>query len=393
MPLRESYDVVVVGGAAIGSAVAYYLLADCGFHGSVAVIERDPSYARASTTLSAASIRQQFSTPQNIRLSRYGVKLLKEELAPRFGPQADVAFKERGYLLLAPPGLEPLAREVNAIQRAEGADVVLCPPADLAARFPWLATEGVGLGSLGLSGEGWFDAYGLMQLFRREARARGASYLAAEVVGLTRMGDQVVEVVLSDGRCFGAGAVVNAAGPQAGDVAALAGLALPVEPRKRSVFVVACRAPLPGMPLVVDPKGAWIRPEGDHFICGISPDPADDPRADGDFDVDYGQWEEVVWPSLAARIPAFEAAKLVRAWAGHYDYNTLDQNAVLGPHPQVPNLYFANGFSGHGVQQAPAVGRALAEWIATGRSRSLDLDAFGYDRIAAGRPLVERNVI
>lgn len=394
MPLEESYDVVIVGGAAMGSAIAYFLKADCGFEGSVLVIERDPSYARAATTLSAASIRQQFSTPENVRLSRYGVQFLTSEMKDRFGQEADVSFQERGYLLLSTEAGRDIATANNHLQRAEGADIALLDPIALGGRFPWLSTAGLACGSYGVSGEGWFDAYGLMHLFRRGARDHGARYLTADVRGLTRMGDQVVEVVLADGRCFGAGMVVNAAGPQAGDVAAMAGIVLPVEPRKRSVFVIACRTPLPGMPLIVDTSGAWVRPEGDLYICGISPgEDQPDPRADGDFEVDYRLWEEIVWPALAERIPAFEAAKLIRAWAGHYDYNTLDQNAIIGPHDEVTNLYFANGFSGHGIQQAPAVGRAVAEWITRGRSTSLNLDVFGYGRVRSGTPVHERNVI
>jgi glycine/D-amino acid oxidase-like deaminating enzyme len=173
----------------------------------------------------------------------------------------------------------------------------------------------------------------------------------------------------------------------------MAGIALPVEPRKRCVFVVGCRTPLPGMPLLVDTSGVWIRPEGQVSICGISPEETADARADGDFTVDERIFEETVWPALAARVPAMETLKLLRAWAGHYDYNTLDQNGVIGAHPTVGNFIFANGFSGHGLQQAPATGRAVAELIAHGRFVSLDLTLFGYARIPAGRPVYERNVI
>jgi glycine/D-amino acid oxidase-like deaminating enzyme len=233
-------DVVIIGGAILGSAVAYYLVEDCGFRGSVTVIERDPSYARASTALSAAGIRQQFSTPENIRLSQAGLRLLRHELADRFGAQAEAGFREAGYLILASEAGRPVAEANNAVQRAEGADVALLDPEALAARFPWLSTDGLALGSLGLSGEGWFDAYGLMRLFRAAARARGVDYVHGEAVGIERAGDRVVAVETSAGR-IPAGVVVNAAGPHAGDVSAMAGIALPVEPRKRSVFVLACR--------------------------------------------------------------------------------------------------------------------------------------------------------
>jgi glycine/D-amino acid oxidase-like deaminating enzyme len=384
-------DVVIIGGAIMGSAVAYYLVGDCAFRGSVVVIERDPSYARASTALSAAGIRQQFSTPENVRLSRYGVRLLKDELKDRFGPDAEAGFREAGYLILASAAGRAVAEANNAVQRAEGADVALLDPGALAERFPWLSTDGLALGSLSLSGEGWFDAYGLMRVFRAAARAKGVDYVHAEAVGIERAGDRLVAVETTAGR-IPAGVVVNAAGPQAGDVAAMAGIALPVEPRKRTVFTLACRDRPEGMPLLVDTSGVWARPEGEHVICGVSP-PGADPRADGDFEPDHGLFEEIVWPALAARVPAFEAVKVVSAWAGHYEYNTLDQNAVLGPHPEVTNFLFANGFSGHGVQQAAGAGRAAAEWIAYGESRSLELSVFGYARIAQGRPVRELNVI
>jgi FAD-dependent oxidoreductase domain-containing protein 1 len=387
-----AFDVVVIGGAAVGSAVAHFLKRDLGFGGSVAVIERDPSYARAATTLSAASIRQQFSTPENIRMSRFGRAFI-DELPQRFGPAADIGFREAGYLLLATPSGLPVLAANHVLQRREGADIALLDAAALGRRFTWLNTGDLAAGALGQSGEGWFDAHAFLHLLRNGARAAGAVYLQGEAVGISREGARIAAVTLADGRRIACGTVVNAAGPQAGDVAALAGLALPVEPRKRCVFVVACRTPLPGMPLIVDTSGVWIRPEGGVFICGISPPEEADPRADGDFDVDYALFEETIWPALAHRIPAMEALKLERGWAGHYDFNTLDQNGVIGPHPEVSNFLFANGFSGHGLQHAPAAGRAIAELIAKGRYETLDLSVFGYARIAAERPLKETNVI
>jgi FAD-dependent oxidoreductase domain-containing protein 1 len=389
----ERFDVVIVGGAVVGSAIAYFLTHDMGFSGSVAVIERDPTYARAATMLSVASIRQQFSTPENIRMSQFGVSFI-ESLKLRFGRDATVSFRAGGYLLLAQEaGRERLAAN-HVIQQREGADIVLMDRAQLADKFRWLETDDLAAGAFGQSGEGWLDPHLLLDLLRRAARRKGVIYAHGEVVGIERMRDRVNAVALADGRRFGCGILVNATGPGAGDLAALAGLALPVEPRKRCVFVVACRADLYGMPLIVDVTGVWVRPDGNVFLCGVSPAEDADQRAQNDdFDVDYEQFDDTVWPALARRIKAMESLKLLRAWAGHYDFNTLDQNAVLGPHPEVANFYFANGYSGHGLQQAPATGRAIAELIVHNRYVSLDLSAFGYERIAARRPLREMNVI
>jgi glycine/D-amino acid oxidase-like deaminating enzyme len=389
----DNFDVIIVGGAIVGSAVAYFLTHDLAFSGSVAVIERDPAYGKAATALSVASIRQQFSTPENIRMSRFGISFI-ESLTRRFGPDATVGFRPGGYLLLA--GLEGRAQLAanHTIQRGEGADIVLMDPPALTEKFSWLRTDDLVAGAFGRSGEGWLDAHLLLDLLRQAARRKGVVYVPDEVVRIACARDRVDAVELAGGRRLGCGVLVNAAGPQAGDVAALAGLALPVEPRKRSVFVVACRADLSGMPLIVDTSGVWVRPEGNVYLCGVSP-PADaDARAAADdFMVDYAQFDETVWPALAHRIPPMEALKQVRAWAGHYDYNTFDQNAVLGPHPELKNFLFANGFSGHGLQQAPATGRAIAELIVHKRFISLDLSAFAFERIAAGRPVRELNVI
>jgi FAD-dependent oxidoreductase domain-containing protein 1 len=391
----ETADVVIVGGGGIGSAIAYALTARPDFSGKVVVVERDPTYATASTALSAGSIRQQFSTPENIRLSLYGARFFREigTLLEVEGERPDIHFTEGGYLFLASPAGMPVLRANHAVQKTEGADNALLDPAALAARFPWLSTEGLALGSLGLSMEGWFDPYGLLQAFKRKARAQGTVYLADTVTGIERSGTRIEAVRLASGGRIAAGHIVNAAGPHAGKVAALAGLDLPVVPKKRYVYVFDCRAALqPRLPLLIDPGGAWVRPEGSGYICGISPPEDQDPDCE-DLEISYDFWEEVVWPALATRVPAFEAVKLRQAWAGHYDYNTLDQNGIVGPHPDAPNFLLANGFSGHGIQQAAGVGRAIAELIVDGRYTSLDLARFGYARIRDDRPLTELNVV
>jgi FAD-dependent oxidoreductase domain-containing protein 1 len=378
-------DVVIVGGGAMGGAVAVHLLEDPAFSGRVTVIERDPTFKRASSALSAAGTRRQFSTPENIRMSAYSFDWLRERL--------DVGVHEGGYLYLASSAMVANLEASHAIQRAEGADVVLLTAGELAARFPWLSIDGVALGSLGRSGEGWFDGYALVKGLRARARELGADLVTGEVVGMRLGGDCVTEVVLADGSSHTPGCVVDAAGPWAAQVAAMAGIELPVEARRRSVFVFDVERDAPtDCPLVIDTSGAWFRPEGGSFITGIAPAPEDD-LADLPLTPEHGLFEARLWPALAERVPAFDAIRVTNAWAGYYEMNTFDHNAIIGRHPEVTNLLFANGFSGHGIQQSPAVGRAVAELIVHGRFVTLDLSTFGYERIAAGRPVIERNVI
>ena len=386
------YDIVIIGGAIVGSSIAYYLREE-GFSGSIALVERDPQFAHAATTLSMASIRQQFSIPENIRLSQFTLKLFRR-LTETFGADADIGFREGGYLILAGEAGLPILKANHDAQIAEGADIVLEDAEALVRRFPWLSAEGITAGAYGRSGEGWFDAHAMLTLFRKALRDKKIDFITASVAAIARDGNRVTGVSLDNGQTLEAGTVVNAAGPNAGKVAAFAGLLLPVEPRKRNVFVFEAREKYADMPLLVDPSGIYVRPEGSVYLTGgAEPEEGDGPADPKDFDVDWPLFEEVIWPVLATRIPAFEAIKATRAWAGHYDYNTLDQNAVIGPHPEVRNFVFANGFSGHGLQQAPAVGKALAELLVHGGYRTVDCSAFGYERVAEGRAFRELNVI
>ncbi len=386
-------DVLIVGGGIMGSCTAYFLKKELGFQGTVRVIERDPTYAEASTTLSAASIRQQFSTPENIRMSRFGIEVIRG-LKARFGADADIGFREGGYLILASEGGREVLEANWRTQTAEGADILLLGPDELKARFPWISTEDLALGAWGRTGEGWFDAAMLLDLFRKAARDAGAIYEKGEVASLTRDGGRMTGVTLKDGTTRSCGTLVLAAGAWAGRLAQAVDVPLPVEPRKRTVFVVKCPETFPDMPLIVDPSGVWMRPERDLVIGGWGPGETDpDPAAYGDFDPSHDEFENHVWQAWATRIPAMEQLRQMRAWAGHYDFNTLDHNAILGAHPDIANLFFINGFSGHGLQQAPAAGRATAELIVHGGYRSLDLSVFGFDRILRGEPVLELNVI
>jgi len=378
------FDVVIVGGGAMGSSIAWHLATGPTVANKVAVVERDPTYARASSSLSASSIRQQFSTPLNIHLSRYGIGFLRRA---RELLQVDLGLKEPGYLFLASPAGEAVLRANHAVQKGEGCVVELLDPAALVQRFPAISAEGVALASHGTANEGWFDGPALAQAFRRKARERGVEYVHDEVVGLAPH-----RVTLRSGATLSARTIVIAAGPWSGEVAALAGIALPVEPRRRSVFVFDCRENVPPLPLTIDPSGVWFRPEGRFWIGGTTPADGNDP-AGAPLEVQHQEWEEMVWPVLAGRVPVFEAAKVVNSWAGYYEYNTFDQNGIVGRHPEIDSIVFASGFSGHGIQQSPAVGRAVAELIAHGDYRTLNLSPFGYERISAGRPIRELNVV
>jgi glycine/D-amino acid oxidase-like deaminating enzyme len=391
--MKTSYDVVIIGGGVTGSATAYFLAAEDAFDGSVLVVERDPTYQDAPSARATGGIRQQFSTPENVRIGLFGAQFIRrigEHLAVD-GEAPDVAFRERGYLLLATPEALPVLRANHAVQVENGADIAFQTPDELRARFPWLATAGLAGGFLGLSNEGWLDPYALLQAFRRKARALGVAYVADEAVGLTRRGGRVTAVTLRDGGQIEAGAVVDAAGAVgAAKIAAMAGIELPVEPRRRCTFVFECREDLGVPPLTILPSGITFRPEGRSFLSNVSPPPERDPVGDA-LEVDHWLFEEIIWPALAEWVPAFEAIRLVNAYACLYDFNTLDENAILGRPAGLENFYVACGFSGHGLQQSPAVGRALSELIAFGRYRTLDLSRFGYERVLTGSPIVETN--
>lgn len=401
--MKPHYDVVIIGGAVVGSAVAYYLAANPDFDGTVLIVEKDTSYCKSSTALSVSSIRTQFSNPINVRISQYGAEVIRDfgEMMEVDGQRPDLNFHPGGYLFLArDPRQVRVLQENHAVQKSCGADVVLWSGDELAEAFPHLNVEDIALASYGRSGEGWFDNTGLMQGFRSKARALGAELVRDEVMAISRTGDRVTGVTLASGTEIAAGTVVNASGPRAALTARMAGLDIPVEPRKRTLFVFDCASTPEGtatvnqgrLPLMIDPTGVFCRPEGKYFLSGSVPDP--DPAVDwDDFDPRYDEFEEVIWPALAERSPQFEAIKVVNQWAGHYAFNTLDHNLIVGPHPEVKNFIFANGFSGHGLQQGPATGRGVSELIIYGGFRTLDMSQLGYERVVENKPFWEQAII
>ena len=388
--MSERVDIAIVGGAAVGASTAWHLACWYGAGARIVVIEKDPAYARAATALSASSIRRQFSAAINVRISGYGVALLRA--APRL-LGFDPTFREGGYLFLATEAGRAALAANHATATEEGADILWLEPAELAARFPWLNTKGIAAGTFGRKGEGWFDGLGLAQAMRAKSRDAGVAWRTGEVAAIATEGDRVRGLVLADGTRIDADRVIVCAGCDTPTLLAPF-LELPVRRRKRMIFFLRCADPLPGLPLVIDPSGAYIRPEGEGFICGASPPAEEDPDvAAEDFDLSDGFFEERVWAPLAARLPALERIRLDRAWAGHYDVNTFDHNALLGPIPGIAGLFAACGFSGHGLQQAPAVGRGLAELALWGRYVAMDLSPLGFARLAHGQRVEERAII
>ncbi len=396
----DRYDVVIIGGAVMGSSCAYWLSESRDFDGTVAVIEPDPTYAWSSTGLSAASVRHQFSQPVNIALSQFasGVIAAFTEMVEVDGEAPDLGFRETGYLFLATEaGLATLRRK-HEVQRAHGAQVSLLTAAELHQRLPCMNVDDLAGASLGERHEGTLDAHALMAGFRRRARHNGVTYLTDQVVGLNHATGRVTSVRLASGTELGCGFVVNCAGTHASEVAGMVGLALPVEPHVRSVFVFDCPDTLDlgsdrqWLPLTVDITGVWMRSEPPHHMAGGVPRP-DPGVAHDDFRVRRDEFDDHIWPSIAHRVPAFERVRVTHSWAGHYAYNTLDQNAVVGPAPDLANFVFANGFSGHGLQHAPGIGRGIGELISHGEYRTIDLTPLGYDRIVAGRPFIEEIII
>lgn len=383
-----SDPIVIVGGAALGASVAMFLKR-IDPDQPVIVIERDPTYAIASSALSTSSLRQQFSTPVSIELSRFGYEFMNSD--PEIASQ--VSFVKRGYLFLSGPNREAELRERSALARQYGAQIREYGQSELAKTFPWLKTDDLSYAAQGESGEGWFDGYCLMQYYRASARKAGVVFMHGDVVGFDTSAERVTHVWLNDGVKLAASKVVNAAGPWSGDLAKLLGLAIPVKARRRSAFLVSCPQKVTTddtFPVLMDISGVYVRPEHGDYILNASPSPEDD-LDNLPLDPDFSIFEEKMWPVLAERIPVFEALRVERAWAGYYEYNTFDQNGLVGQFG-LENFFLSTGFSGHGLMHSAGVGRGAAELLLHGKFSSIDLGSLSPDRLAADRPIVEKGV-
>lgn len=395
-PKEASYDVVIVGGAMLGSSTAWWLSRNPDFDGRVLVVERDPSYEFASTSHTNSCIRQQFSNEINVRISQFGADFIKT-FRDYMGAEApQPVLQSFGYMYLA--DTEGFAESLKAAQRLQaalGAGTRFWQPEEIAQAYPFYNLDGILGANHNLIDEGYFDGATLFDWWKRKARQQGVEYIANEVVAMTKdaTGRRVQSVTLASGAVVGCGQVVNASGPRAAQTAAMVGLEVPIAPRKRYTFIFDAERPLDrDLPLTIDPSGVHMRTDGRYYMAGCPPDEDPDVAPD-DFAADHTIWEEKAWPAIANRIPQFEAIRLVQSWVGHYAYNRLDQNAVVGPAEGVENFMFLNGFSGHGFQQSPAMGRGMAELLTYGEYRTLDLSPFGYDRTLRGVPFAEQAVI
>ena len=394
-PHHTHYDVVIIGGAMVGSSTAWWTARNPDFTGRILVVERDPTYQFAATTHTNSCIRQQFGSEINIRISQFGVTFLQDFAGFMADAEApNIHLHDFGYLYLADTqGFADVLIDNQLTQSRLGAGTRILTPDQIAAEYPFYNLDGIILGSHNPLNEGYFDGGTMFDWFRKKARALGAEYVKNEVTGISRSSDKVTGVTLASGETIGADIIVNASGTRGAQTARMAGLDIPIEPRRRYTFIFDAAEPLArDLPLTIDPSGVHMRTDGRYYMAGCPPD--DDPAVDfDDFRMDHAIWEDKVWPAIATRVPAFERVKLINSWVGHYDYNTLDQNAIVGPHPEVGNFLFANGFSGHGLQQSPAMGRGLSELICYGQYRTLDMSDLGYGRVARNEPLLERAII
>ena len=396
-PQHQTYDVVIIGGAMIGSSTAWFLKQHFGFTGKTLVIDRDLTYENASTSHTNSCVRRQFSSALNIQISQFTVEFVHkfQEFMGNEPDVPDLKIRNFGYLYLADnEDFVSTLRERIKVQNQHGVASELLSPEELIKRYPFYNLDDIILGSLNTENEGYFEGSVIFEWFRRNARRHGAEYIENEVVKISRDGHKVQSVTLKSGEVIKAGIVVNASGPRAAITAAMAGINdIPIEPRARYTYIFDAETPLDrDLPLTIDPTGIHLRTYGDQYMAGCPPDHdvAVDPD---DFTMDHSAWENKVWPVIASRIPAFEAIKLAYDWVGHYAYNTFDHNAVVGLHPDCDNFIFVNGFSGHGLQQSPAMGRGTAELIIHGEYRSLDLTPLSVSRLVTNKHYVENAVI
>lgn len=391
--MTRSEKIVVIGGGIVGSSVAYHL-AEAERGADVIVVEPDPSYQYAATPRATGTIRRTFSLPEKVAMSTYAIAMYRN-FARHVSVDGETAgeadFKPGGYLYLV-AGNVGIA-QIEAVRKemdSAGTSPQILDRTSLSERFPSVRVDDIDQG-LWSPDDGWIDPSGALNGFKGKARALGVAYKKDRVVGITVSGTTARAVVLESGEVLDAGYVVNCANCWAPDVAKMVGLTIPVLPLRRMSYYFETRNTLEQLPLTRDMHGVSVRPEGRGFITGVT----DYTSGYGfNWELDYAWFEESVWPKLAHRVPAFESLKLQSCWSGHYDMSLLDRCPFIGPwRGHVDNFYVAAGFSGHGLQHAPAVGRGLAELITSGRYQSLDLSRLGLERVEKNTPLVDNGPV
>jgi len=386
----KTADAVIVGGGVMGWCTAYSLLSG-GYNGSVVVLERDPLRRNTSSSLAVGGFRQQFGTEINIRVVRYSVSVYENfgELMETPNGKPDIAIRQNGYLFLATERTWPTFLRRHELQTRLGVEVNLLSPEQARELVPEMDPEGVA-GAAFCQRDGYLDPYSVLQGFEAKARSLGATSIYDEVVGIEKDASGVASVKTRTD-AIATRTIVNATGAWAGEFARRIGLDLPVRPWRRQVYV--CRIPLADreFPMVVDTTGVHFRSETGSRIVAAGVTPSDQET----FEVTWDKpaFEDAIWPALANRIPCFDRLLLENGWGGLYDENPIDHNAIIGCHPDLPGFYLINGFSGHGIMQAPAAGKGLAELIMWDEFRTIDLSDLSPTRFASGKLIVEEAVI
>jgi len=386
------FDVIIIGGGVMGSSIAYHLAND-GFPGRIAVFEKDPSYERASTVLSVGGIRRQFSTEVNIRICQYSLSFY-EEFGKRMeveGERPEIDFKPRGYLFLGNEKNWPLLVKHQGFQRSLGVETQLLNIDETLRIIPDLNTEDL-VGSSFSPGDGYMDPHSVLQGFVKKAKHLGVHYINEEVMEILRKGDHIEGVKTRDGASYFSSIIANAAGPYAGEVGRMVGIEIPVVPVRRMVYLFKPpRLFEYNLPLTIDTSGAYFLHEtGRQILTGKSR--LEEPPG-VNFTWDRGYFNEVIWPLISHRVPLFDKLKLMSGWAGLYEINQWDFNGIIGKHPEISGFFMAVGFSGHGLQQAPAVGKALSELIRLGRYETVDVSSLSFERIQKREKVLEEEVV
>ena len=398
-PSLDKYDVIIMGGAIMGSSTAWFLSQNPDFNGTVLVVEKDQKYEFCSTAHTTSCIRQQFSTKLNVEISQFSAKFINnfQEYMGNDPRVPKLSINSFGYMYLAAD--DDFAQNLidnQKVQLEAGAATELLTPKQIKTRYPFYNIEDIKLGSINLINEGYWDSITAFEWLKSKAYENGVEYVENEIVEIIRnkSGDRIISVRLASGETVTGGSFVNATGPRAASISKMAGIAIPVEPRKRYSWIFKAEKPLDqDLPLTIDPSGFHVRENGGGTYQAGGHG-SNDPEVEfDDFEMDFDLWENSVWPVLFKRIPQFESLKLISQWAGHYAMNTVDQNAILGPHNIIQNFFFLNGFSGHGTQQAPAMGRATSEILTYGSYKTIDMSAFHYERLLSGHKIVEKAII